>query len=92
MLNPSKYKLGNMEYGRIERFTEFLVIGVLLGTVEDVLAVWLVTGEQITLQTVGIIVGVAIPFAAFSELVVDHPDTRIIQYPSEKLHGFLDRI
>jgi len=81
-----------MEYERIERFTEFLVIGVLLGTVEDVLAVWLVTGEQITIETVGIIVGVAIPFAAFSELVVDHPNTRIIQYPSEKLHAFIDKI
>lgn len=81
-----------MDYGSIERFTEFLIIGVMLGTVEDVLAVWLVTGEQITLQTVGIIVGVAIPFAAFSELVVDHPDTRIIQYPSEKIHSFVDKI
>lgn len=81
-----------MDYGRIERFTEFLVIGVMLGTVEDVLAVRLATGQPITLQTVGIIVGVAIPFAAFSELVVDHPNTRIIQYPSEKLHAFIDKI
>jgi len=81
-----------MDYGRIERFTEFLVIGVMLGTVEDMLAVWLVTGEPFTLQTVGIVIGVAIPFAAFSELIVDHPDTRIIQYPSQKLHNLTEKI
>jgi hypothetical protein len=81
-----------MDYGRIERFTEFLVIGVMLGTVEDVLAVRLATGQPITLQTVGIIVGVAIPFAAFSELVVDHPDTKIIQYPSQKIHSLTEKM
>lgn len=81
-----------MDYGRIERFTEFLVIGVALGTVEDVIAVRLATGQPITPRTVAVIVLVAIPFAAFSELVVDHPDTRIIQVPSTKLHQALQKI
>ena len=81
-----------MDYDRIERFTEFLIIGVLLGTVEDIIAVRVATGEPITFQTVLIIIGVAIPFAAFSELVVDHPDTKIIQYPSRKLHNIANKI
>ncbi|MFB6116709.1 MAG: hypothetical protein ABEK10_04335 [Candidatus Nanosalina sp.] len=81
-----------MDYGRVERFTEFLVIGVLLGTVEDLIAVKAATGEPITLQTIGIIIAVSIPFAAFSELVVDHPDTEIIRYPSSKIHSLANKI
>ncbi|EGQ42746.1 MAG: hypothetical protein J07AB43_07340 [Candidatus Nanosalina sp. J07AB43] len=81
-----------MDYGKVERFTEFLIIGVALGTVEDAIALKLATGEPITLQTLGVIILVAIPFAAFSELVVDNPDTRIIQVPSRKLHRFIDKI
>lgn len=81
-----------MDYDRIERFTEFLIIGIALGTVEDVLAVRLATGQPITMHTVGIIIMVAIPFAAFSELVVDNPNTKIIQYPSKKLHKLANKI
>ncbi|NMJ77167.1 hypothetical protein GLU64_02025 [Nanohaloarchaea archaeon] len=81
-----------MDYGKVERFTEFLIIGVALGTVEDAIALKLATGEPITLQTLGVIVLVAIPFAAFSELVVDNPDTCIIQVPSRKLHQLIDKI
>jgi hypothetical protein len=56
---------------RIERFTEFLVVGVVLGVIEDMIAVMLVTGESFTLEMLGIIVMVTVPFAAFSELIVD---------------------
>ena len=58
---------------RTLRFIEFLVIGLLLGMFEDVLAVKLVTGERITIQTIWIIFMVALPFAFLSEYVVDHP-------------------
>lgn len=68
-----------MDKKHVERFLEFLVIGVMLGTVEDILAVKLATGEPITLEVVLIIIGVAIPFAAFSELVVDREDFRIYE-------------
>ena len=55
------------------RFIEFFLVGVLMGMAEDVLAVWLSTGEQITFRVVGIVFLVALPFAIISEYVVDHP-------------------
>lgn len=58
---------------RYEQFAEFIVIGVVLGVIEDLTAFWLVTDGSfpVTWESIGIIVAVAIPFAAFSELVVD---------------------
>lgn len=58
----------------LERFIEFFFIGLLLGIVEDVIAVYFATGEPITWSMVGIIALVALPFAAFTELVVDKTD------------------
>jgi len=55
------------------RFLEFAVIGVLMGTLEDSIAVYFVTGDLVTFDTVWIIVLVAVPFAFISEYVVDHP-------------------
>jgi len=61
-----------MKKERLERFTEFLIVGVLLGVTEDLIAVKLATGEQFTFEVLLIVVAVTIPFAAFSELVVDN--------------------
>jgi len=58
---------------RTVRFIEFALIGVIMGTFEDTLAVYFVTGEQITFDTVWIVFLVALPFAFLSEYVVDHP-------------------
>ena len=58
----------------LERFFEFLVVGVVLGVTEDLLAVTLATGESITPEILLIVLAVALPFAAFSELVVDRQD------------------
>ena len=58
---------------RAERTMEFLVIGLIMGVSEDLLAVWLSTGEPITWSVLGIVVAVALPFAFISEYVVDHP-------------------
>lgn len=69
-----------------ERFLEFVVIGVSLGVVEDVIAIKLATGEPITFTTVLVIVGVAIPFAAFSELVVDSEGSGVRQTFSNLAH------
>lgn len=55
------------------RFIEFLFIGVLMGVVEDLIAVKAATSELITWQVVGIVFLVALPFAFISEYVVDHP-------------------
>ena len=58
---------------RAQRTLEFLVIGLFMGVVEDLLAVWLTTGEPITWSVFGIVIAVALPFAFLSEYVVDHP-------------------
>ena len=58
---------------RARRTLEFLVIGLVMGVTEDLLAVWLSTGEPITWSVLGIVIVVALPFAFLSEYVVDHP-------------------
>ncbi|AOV94399.1 hypothetical protein AQV86_00560 [Nanohaloarchaea archaeon SG9] len=65
-----------MDKHHVERFLEFLTIGVLMGVIEDLIAVKLATGETIDLRMIGVVLLVAIPFAAFSELIVDHDDFR----------------
>lgn len=55
------------------RIIEFLVIGVFFGLIEDLIAVEAVSDVAITPRVLLIILGVAVPFAVISELVVDHP-------------------
>lgn len=64
-----------MDNERVERFLEFLVIGVVMGVFEDLIAVKLSTGATIDPKLTVIVLVVAIPFAAFSELVVDKEDS-----------------
>ncbi|MCK4670034.1 MAG: hypothetical protein KAT43_02430 [Nanoarchaeota archaeon] len=45
-----------------------------MGIFEDLIAITLVTGQMITLRTIIIVALVAIPFAAFGELIVDKTD------------------
>lgn len=45
-----------------------------MGVTEDVIAVTLVTGQPITLESILIITIVAIPFAIIGELIVDRID------------------
>lgn len=63
-----------MNWYRLEIFLEFLIFGVIMGIVEDLIVVTLVTGGSITLRTVLIVILVAIPFAAIGELIVDRVD------------------
>lgn len=63
-----------MNYKRLEIFLEFLIFGVVMGIVEDLIAVTLTTGEPITWRMIFIITLVAIPFAAIGELIVDRAD------------------
>lgn len=60
-----------MNWRRLEIFIEFLVFGVVMGIIEDLIAVTLSTGEPLTWKILGIIALVAIPFAAIGELIVD---------------------
>ncbi|MGM0439298.1 MAG: hypothetical protein ACQEP3_02605 [Patescibacteria group bacterium] len=61
-----------MKVNKKATFFEFLVFGILIGIVEDVIAIKLATGESITLKTIGIIILVAIPFAFLGEIVIDN--------------------
>ena len=56
---------------RLEVFFEFLIFGVVMGIVEDFIAVTLIIGHPVSWRGILIIVLVAIPFAAVGELVVD---------------------
>lgn len=58
---------------RIARLIEFLVIGIVMGVTEDIIAIAVTTDVEISPEMVAIIVTVALPFAVLSELVVDHP-------------------
>ena len=44
-----------------------------MGILEDLIAVFLSTGEQITFRVFWVVFLVALPFAFISEYVVDHP-------------------
>ena len=56
---------------RLEVFFEFLIFGIALGIVEDILAIWFATDAQITPRVFLIVLLVTIPFAALGELIVD---------------------
>ncbi|MFH1326465.1 MAG: hypothetical protein ABIH48_03275 [Candidatus Falkowbacteria bacterium] len=55
------------------RFLEFIVIGLFMGMIEDILAVVLTTDSSLSFNMLGIIFLIALPFAFVSEYVVDHP-------------------
>jgi hypothetical protein len=57
-----------MKFGRM---LEFFIVGLVLGILEDVIAIGASTDVSITWNTIGIIGLVALPFAVFSELIVD---------------------
>jgi len=55
----------------IVHFIEFLVVGVCMGVVEDLIAIHFATDAKITFQTFKIAFFVAVPFAIVAELLVD---------------------
>lgn len=56
----------------LNRFLEFLIVGVIFGVIEDVIAISLATDHAIDFQVILITLLAAIPFAFLSEIVVDH--------------------
>jgi len=56
----------------INRFLEFLIVGVFLGVAEDLIAISLATGKSIDGKIFLIAFLASFPFAVFSELIVDH--------------------
>lgn len=63
-----------MDSKKLEVVFEFLIFGIVIGIVEDLIAIKVTTGEPITLRIVGIIILIAIPFAIIGELVADNID------------------
>ncbi|MDY6769314.1 MAG: hypothetical protein SVW02_04370 [Candidatus Nanohaloarchaea archaeon] len=75
-----------MQRRHVERFLEFLLIGVLMGVAEDLIALKLATGAAIDMRVLWVVVLVAIPFAAVSELVVDREEVRPFRELSRRIH------
>lgn len=59
------------KWKKIEVMFEFLLFGILIGIVEDIIAIKLTTGASITPRMIGIIVLIAIPFAIIGEMIAD---------------------
>ena len=59
---------------RLEVIFEFLVFGIVVGIIEDLLAIYLTTGQTITWRTIGIVVLIAVPFAIIGEIFADNID------------------
>lgn len=56
------------------RLLEFFIIGILFGTIEDLIAITIATDGHFEWQYLLVAVAVAAPFAFLSEIIVDHPD------------------
>jgi len=55
----------------IYRFLEFFIVGFVMGVTEDLIVIGYATDAAITPKVILIAALVALPFAAFSELIVD---------------------
>lgn len=56
-----------------------------MGVTEDMLAVMLATDAEFTWEILGIVLLVSVPFAAFSELVIDNDEYAIMEKIAEKI-------
>lgn len=62
----------------LNRFLEFFLVGLALGVIEDLIVIALATDKQIDLNVFTVAFFVALPFAIFSELIVDHDKFKIL--------------
>lgn len=74
------------------RLVEFLVIGVLMGVIEDLIAIAFATDATIDWKVIWVVVAVAIPFAYVSEVVVDHPKFWELIWPDKDKDGIPDAL
>jgi len=63
-----------MNLKRLEVFLEFLIFGVIMNLVENLIIISLVTDARISWSMIGISFLVIIPFATIGELIVDKSD------------------
>ena len=69
-----KSKKKTSKWYKMEVIFELIVFGVVIGMIEDIIAIKITTGEMVTWEMVGIIVLVAVPFAILGEVVFDKID------------------
>jgi uncharacterized membrane protein (DUF106 family) len=67
-----------MKRRHIYRFLEFFIVGFVMGVAEDLLAIHFATDAAITMDVIYVAALVALPFAAFSELVVDWKHVKLV--------------
>ena len=60
-----------MERRHVYRFLEFLLVGFIMGIAEDIIAIHFATDAAITMEVIVVAALVALPFAVFSELIID---------------------
>lgn len=61
-----------MKTKKIELIIEFLIFGIIVGVIEDLIAVSFIGGERITWEIIGLVVLLAIPFAIIGEIFADN--------------------
>ena len=60
-----------MKRKNVYRFLEFFLVGFVMGIAEDIIAIHYATDAVITPHVIYVAALVALPFAVFSELIVD---------------------
>ncbi len=60
-----------IKFKHLRRFLEFFIIGIVFGITEDMIAILVATDAKFSWDILWIVTLVAIPFAIFSELIVD---------------------
>lgn len=58
----------------LEIFLEFMIFGMVMGVIEDLIAISILTGEVFTLNTIWIVTMVTLPFAILGEIFIDRKD------------------
>lgn len=58
----------------LEVFLEFMIFGMVMGIIEDILVITIATQEPVSFSMVGIVALVTLPFAIFGEIIVDRHD------------------
>jgi uncharacterized protein YacL len=71
-LLPKASKNKNIRH--LEIFLEFMIFGVIMGVIEDLIAISILTGESITFHILWIVTIITIPFAILGEVIVDRKD------------------
>lgn len=66
------------------RLFEFFVLGLVVGIIEDLIAINFATDTRITIDTIKIAFIVALPFAVITELIADPIFRKMLQKEIEK--------